>query len=431
LFNLTGLALGIANNYSASANGKTSYQKNLLGAIVLFSSNLAWFFIFHFYLLGAIFQSSGNSMLPADPAVPMFLSLGQLVFYGSAVISGLFGSLIAEKTDRRRFLFGWLIFGTICSFLPAFLTGFIFNIVESLLLGFAFGLGFPACQALLTEAADTDSRGKMASFAFFITLIVVIVSLLIPAEVSLAGLIGISVSLKVIGIVALLAVSTIGWENGIVKGWFAIIRSSDFYSYAIPWLIFNIANGFLFFGVLSTEVQEFSSLGIAIELLFTVFSVMAAGVVADRYGRKLPVIVGLVLLGVGYGFFGIVSNAFSYLIYLMFEGIAWGLIVVCYMQVILGDLSAKWGSKERFFAIGGIAIAFLTRSLFGAAQQWTGLSIPANTLSSVLSIVVILSIIPVWRAPETLPESKIREKQLKRHMDKIGKIIKESKKNKK
>jgi hypothetical protein len=419
------LALGLAISTLTSIG---TYRKNLLAAIILFSSNLAWFFIFHFYLLGAVFESSGNGALAHDPAVSMFLSIGQLIFYGSAVISGIVGSLIAENVNRKRLLLGWLTFGVVCSFLPVFFTGFTFDLIESLLLGLAFGLGFPACQALLTEATNIDSRGKVAGFACFITLIVVIASLLLTAEVPIMELLGISVALKMVGIPALLIVSSIGWEKGLVKGWLAIARSSDFYSYAIPWLIFNIANGFLFFGVLSGEVQEITAVGTALELVFTVFSALAAGVIADRYGRKQPMIIGLVMLGIGYAFFGIVSNPLSYLVYLMFEGIAWGLIVVCYMQVILGDLSARWGSKERFFAIGGIAIAFLTRSLLGAAQQWTGLSFPANVLSSILSIVVLLSIIPVWKAPETLPEENLRAKKLKRHIDKIGKLIEESKK---
>lgn len=55
---------------------------------------------------------------------------------------------------------------------------------------------------------------------------------------------------------------------------------------------------------------------------------------------------------------------------------------------------------------------------------------PANSLSSVLSIILFLSVIPVLRARETLAEEKIVQRKMREHLENIGKVVQESKKNK-
>jgi len=233
-------------------------------------------------------------------------------------------------------------------------------------------------------------------------------------------------ALKAIGFLALL-IAPVGRKTGLTKPWFGIIKSKDFASYAIPWLIFNIANGLLAFGSYSSEIRSMTTIGTAIEFIATLFAAITAGFLADYYGRKQPMIIGLVALGIGYALFGVVSSPISYIVYLTIEGMAWGLIAVSYLQVILGDISSKWGSKERFFALGGLTIPLLTRSLFVIAQEWTGWSVAASSLSTMLSIVIFLCVIPILRAPETLPEENIRARKLKSHIEKVGELIQESK----
>jgi MFS family permease len=207
-----------------------------------------------------------------------------------------------------------------------------------------------------------------------------------------------------------------------------ILRSKTFGSYAIPWLIFNIANGLLSFGKLSDQIENIKILGTALEFFATIFTALAAGFIADRIGRKQPMMAGLVVLGIGYAFFGLVNSQDSYIVYLIVEGIAWGLIAVIYMQVILWDISANSGSKERYYALGGIMIPFLTRTVFLVGQEISGLTVAANSLSTILSIITFLSVIPLLRAPETLPENIMRERKLKKHVKDVGELVSKSKK---
>jgi len=393
--------------------------RKLFVAAILFCTTLAWFYIFHTYLLDLMLNNAGNNAV--------YVSVGKLLFYGAAVVSGIVGSLISERTERKRFLWFWLTLSFLSTISLTIPLGLEFSLLISILLGTSFGLGFPTCQALLTENTRVDSRGRIAGVVIFISFVVVVTILLLatPLKLGITELLMVCAGLNATGFLAL-SIAPIEREKGPKKSWGYILTSKSFASYAIPWLIFNIANGLLSFGKLSTDIQSVAVTGTALEFLATIFTALAAGFLADRNGRKQPMLAGLVMLGIGYVFFGIVATPESYLVYLLVEGIAWGLIAVVYMQVILGDISSQTGSKERFYALGGIMIPFLTRTAFSVGQELSGLSVPANSLSTVLSIMTFLSVIPLIRVPETLPEAKIGERKLKEHIEKLGKIIQES-----
>ncbi len=57
------------------------------------------------------------------------------------------------------------------------------------------------------------------------------------------------------------------------------------------------------------------------------------------------------------------------------------------------------------------------------------LKIPApDSLSSILGIIIVLSVIPVYNAKETLPTEKIHERQMKEHINEIGELVRKSEK---
>jgi hypothetical protein len=66
-------------------------------------------------------------------------------------------------------------------------------------------------------------------------------------------------------------------------------------------------------------------------------------------------------------------------------------------------------------------------TLFGlsAVPGWALFaSFPASSLSLIFSVILFLSIIPILRAKETLSGQKIRERKMKEHVNKIGKLYK-------
>ena len=127
-------------------------------------------------------------------------------------------------------------------------------------------------------------------------------------------------------------------------------------------------------------------------------------------------IIGQLILGVSYNLLGLTTSQISWYIYDVTQGIAWGFIAVAYFLAVLGDLSASSGSKERFYVLGGI-IPLVTVMGFSGISDLLGLKAPVSALSTALSILLYISIIPVLRAKETLPETKKREREIREYLD--------------
>jgi MFS family permease len=147
-----------------------------------------------------------------------------------------------------------------------------------------------------------------------------------------------------------------------------------------------------------------------------------AGFVADRFGRKQPIIIGLVMLGISFGFLGLATSSLSLFVYLTISGFAWGFLIVVYLAVP-GDVSLP-GLKERFYALG-IVLPLIIYAGLGASAMLLNIVAPADSLSSVLSIILFLSVIPVLRAKETLAREKISERKMKEYVERVGKTIQE------
>lgn len=392
-----------------------SFRK-LLAVAFLFSSTFAWFYLFHTYLLDEIFESFASLQ---------WLYLGKALFYTSIVVSAIFGSLISEKVNRRKLLWSWIAFGVLITAWPAIFQGTTFSLVFSLLLGASFGLGFPSCLAFLADSTVTEERARVSGVLFFLTLTIGILFGLSSSILNLGvlELIVLALILRSSSFLALI-IDPCARKTGKKKSWLAILSSKDFVLYLSPWLIFNIANGLTGF---LPENESASSIGQL--LLFTSAGIFAliSGILADRLGRKQPMIIGQLILGVSYNLLGLTTSQLSWFIYDATQGIAWGLIAVAYFLSVLGDLSASSGSKERFYVLGGI-IPLVTVMGFSGISDLLDIKAPVGALSTALSILLYISIIPVLRAKETLPETKKREREIREYLaDKARKYGKKSK----
>jgi Na+-translocating ferredoxin:NAD+ oxidoreductase RnfG subunit len=49
-----------------------------------------------------------------------------------------------------------------------------------------------------------------------------------------------------------------------------------------------------------------------------------------------------------------------------------------------------------------------------------------DVFSTILTVILFAAVFPLLSAVETLSESKIRERELREHAEKVGKIVKES-----
>jgi len=83
--------------------------------------------------------------------------------------------------------------------------------------------------------------------------------------------------------------------------------------------------------------------------------------------------------------------------------------------------------KRDFFALG-LIVTYLVEMGFNLLSGVFGLSIPIGMVSSALSIILFVSVLPLLYAPETLPESKVRTRRLRDYLRRAMRLVEESRK---
>ena len=357
---------------------------------------------------------------------------GYFLFLGVAALSAIAGSVISERTNRRRFLVSWIIVGLISNISVVFTQelGLWYFYLISAILGISIGLGFPSCLAFLADCTTVGERARVTGIAIFVTLVIAMLSFIV-ASTSYYGieLLFLLSALKGTSLLAFVSGDCERSKSERTRSWKNIFVSKDFVLYLFPWLMFSLAGSInnLMFADPSVQFNE-NVERIADVIHYLTWAVVGfiSGIMADRIGRKQPLIVGLTSLGVSYAIFGLFTSPETFILYQALSGVAWGFLFTVYIT-LLGDL-ASYGSKEKFYAMGAIMPIILTLS-FNTLIGLFNITAPISVLSPVFSIVLFLSVFPVLRATETLPRKKIRERQMKDHIRKVGKIVEDHKKH--
>jgi MFS family permease len=385
-------------------------------AITVTSGTLAWFFVF---------QLNINSIFKSIITDTSWIITSQFLFYSAGIISAVIGSLISKKINNRRFMLSWIIVGLLSMLSLVFFGGLAFALIVSVFLGVSFGLGLPTSMAWVANSVAIDKRGRVAGITILITFIMAFVTL------GLYRVIGGGIITLVVLAAIIRSVSCLGFiktENPIdtkkAKTDFSKSQLREFSFYIIPWLIFTISSGLAW--NLVPDLPEYTfyiNLGYVVRFILIAFFGFVWGIVADRKGRKGPVVIGLVLLGISYFLLGVVESPYSVLAYLSLAGVAWGSFFTMYL-VIPGDLSIPV-EREKFYAIGTILPIVILFSL-GMIPENSSVFFSENSFSQILSLLLFLSIIPIIRAKETLPKQEMRRRELEDYTDKLGRVIQES-----
>jgi MFS family permease len=204
----------------------------------------------------------------------------------------------------------------------------------------------------------------------------------------------------------------------------SILHDKSFLLYLLPWLIFwfvdrseeLLLRDFLrnFF---SSTFYGFLQLS---ALIISGFSAVVFGMLSDLVGRKRIVTIGFVLIGLGYAVISLApTNLFSWYFYIILEGIAWGIFFALFFLTLWGDLSTM-GAREKYYVLG-IAPFFLTNILQLFLTPYLAL-IPLSSAFSLAAFFLFVAVLPLMYAPETLPERKIRLRQLRSYVEAAKKI---------
>ncbi|PVX27592.1 MAG: hypothetical protein CW716_01545, partial [Candidatus Bathyarchaeum sp.] len=136
-------------------------KRDFLVITILFISVFGWF-----YMTVPIFKGILENL---EPTFTENIAIWA-AFYGSIIVTGLLGTFLSDKIDRRKFLCTWTVLGVVVSILPALINTSNFEQVwsMSLLLGASFGLGVPSCLAYFAETTVVENRGTVAGITFLI-----------------------------------------------------------------------------------------------------------------------------------------------------------------------------------------------------------------------------------------------------------------------
>lgn len=345
------------------------------------------------------------------------------VYYVGIAASAILGAIICSRAREKSFIL-WMLAGTIASAtlitIPS--NSMEINILVSLFLGASTGVGLPSCLAYFGDVTSVENRGRYGGITWsavgFGALLFggLLFSLLSTVYVSLALAIW-----RVIGLFGFLLTKrkeTDETEPETSKYSF-ILRRTDFILYLIPWVMFcfvNFVETPLLGNFLGDPLSDFIGL---VELGISGIFALVGGILADFVGRKRVIITGFVMLGIEYAVLSLFYELpVSWYVYTVFDGIAWGFFASVFFMTLWGDLAGTY-KKDKYYALGGLPY-LIGGFLSILITPYVGI-ILLGTAFSLASFFLFVAVLPLLYAPETLPEKRLKERELKEYIEKAKK----------
>jgi MFS family permease len=347
------------------------------------------------------------------------------IHFVAAVFSAIVGAAITDKIHKKTtFLAFWMVFGIISSLILMLVdaTGSLGVFVISFLFGISFGLGLPASMSYFADCTSVENRAKLGGLILLVDgLGALLLGIAVVDDIVLQAL-----TLAIwrgTGLIVFLMLnpSQVITERRKGVSFRSILRQRPFILYIVPWIMFSLVNYLSLpvqFDILGTTLVN--SLGMIENALYGVFAIVG-GFLSDIIGRKRITIFGFVLLGLGYAILGInPENLLSWYFYTFVDGVAWGIFSVIFIITVWGDLSYR-ASSDKYYALGGLPF-FVSNFLRLMIGSYIAETVSAYAIFSLTAFFLFLAVIPLMYAPETLPEKKIKERELKKYVEKAKKI---------
>jgi MFS family permease len=399
---------------------KNKVNAKLIGTI---SALIANTFIWYFYAFNILRD------ILSDPQLSYEVFAAWSINFGAAALSAILGATLTKKLEKRSpLIIFWITLGIFSSFLPIFLdtTNNIVTLALSLLFGISLGLGLPSCMGYFSESINTENRAKTGGIVTFIFGLGAFLLGVIPATSIVERSLILSIW-RIFGLLAFLPTKNakITDRRSEMISYAQIFAQRSFLLYFIPWCMFCLINYSIipittnFFG------EDFVRFSAVIEGALVGIFAIVGGFLADIFGRKRLSILGFVALGVGYAILGLFSkNLFGWYFYITVDGMAWGIFSNLFLITLWGDL-AYGNPSEKYYAIGGLPF-LLSNFLRFIVGPFLVQAIPIYTVFSLASFFLFLAVFPLTYAPETLPEKRIRERELRQYIEKAKKIREKS-----
>jgi len=343
-------------------------------------------------------------------------------YYVGIAVSAILGSKFFPRA-RVKFLNLWLFMGAIATFLltTVSIDGMLANALLAFFLGASIGIGLPSCLSYFADSTSVENRGFVGGIIWSA---VGFVALIFAFLISILGLWEAIVALtiwRLFGGVGFLVLNRNHEKIAVQKSpsYLELIRKKEILLYLFPWIMFSIINfaeAPILEGVFGAEFFVFVQL---VELAFIGIFAIVGGVIADVIGRKRVVIAGFIMLGIEYAVLSVFSNSPATLyLFLTLDGITWGLFASVFFMAIWGDLGGNY-EKEKYYLLGGLP--YLLAGFLPILIKLYASGIDATAAFSFASFFLFLAVLPLMYAPETLPEKKIKERELKNYIEKAKK----------
>jgi len=391
-------------------NDTSKTTRNFLGISFLLLNTLTWL-----YIVNAI--SNRLVELQADTIIN--------TFYFGAITSMLIGATLSDRIRQVYLIFAWIIFGALASLLPLLCTSnsMVINLVTNFTLGFSLGLGIPSCLARFAEFTTFQNRGRIGGLILLLSILCApLLLVLLKGDLFMISMA--SFFWRIASLWVLPAFKSIETRGKKPTSFLSVFRTRSFLLYFIPLLMFCFVDSFekaYFESFFEPEFFEFNK---TIEPIFGAIFALVGGVFADRIGRKKVTIYGFISLGIAYAAVGIAPLWIgSWYFYSVIDGIAWGIFYLIFVLILWGDMARSDQRKEKYYAIGGIPFYLSELIVMFFIPQLKGISKESAFASfSLAAFFLFLAVLPLMYAPETLPEKKIKERELKGYIEKAKKV---------
>lgn len=398
------------------------FQREFLSVLILVVNAFSWYF--PLYLLFKSTLEKFQESLQLDPTF-LFTVFG--VQFAAIIGSAIIGTALVKRLpSRERLLSAWMFIGIFASILMVTLETFSpLNIfIVSSLLGISLGLGFPSCLAYFGDHSTVKNRGWLGGVTFCASgLCILFFGLVLNFSGLTAGAIILAVWRGVGLLLFILSRSKQDFhvEKKVEASYKSILVDRSFYLHLIPWIMFCLVN------FLEAPVVETYHLGEDLASVIPIaeygiggFVALAGGWFADSVGRKRIVMVGFIMLGIGYALLGLLPEiVLSWYLYIIIDGVAWGIFSLMFYLVIWSELAGNL-NKEKYYLIGvsPFLIASYIQILF------TPFAVEVTNIwaaFSLASFFLFIAVLPILYAPETMPQKQIELKRLRKFADEAKK----------
>lgn len=398
---------------------KEFFNRRTTTSVVLVVNTLAWYFIV-FDVLQKMIESTSLTTIETVSIFALNLT--------TAAVSALLGGILSSRAGNRIPLFAiWLTIGVSSSLLPLVLT--TSNLTTLYILAFTFGvslsLGLPSCMAYFAESTEVNNRARAGGFAFLASGITIFLFGLTLDVTQFAATLTILCLWRASAFVVLPFISSIrrSAEAEQPHSYLDIFRQRSFALYMVPWIMFCLVNQTAASIAMPSLSREFVDQLTIVSFALNGISAVVSGFFCDKIGRKRIAVLGFIMIGLGYAILGIsgapAHNVWVWYAYTVTDGVAWGAFYTIFFFTIWGDM-AQGARSDKHYALGGLPY-LLSNFLSFAMGPYIAEAFSLYTVFSLASFFLFLAVLPLMYAPETLPEKRIRDIELKSYIDQAQK----------